>query len=560
MSSFIRKWTKALPLFALVVAFQFLSGNLVSQTAHIPSPRAVELGYLSQYSISITKNQDFIAQGWPGNGTMDEPYVLENLNMVCDYQTGIFIANTTAFFEVRNCRFTAADSGVALLLNNVTHGVARSCESSGCDWHMSNSSLCSIESTNLSGHKGLGFWGCTNCSAVGNCFSLDASSGVYFTACTDCSFVGNVVRGSAGVGFELVWCVNCSVRENELAQNFNGIQLLGSNDTLVSHNSIHDNWHYGLEIYSCGSTRLIENLFMNDGVVMHYWGWGWITRMISGQDFVGFEHLFQDNAVNGKPLGFFQNFHGCVIDGSPYGQVILVNCSDLTVDHGVTANTSIGVQVLFSDNCTLTHMALANCSDYGAIVEQSNCTRVLECAATDNLGAGLFLGDSFNVVVANSSMSGNSVGLGLSYLGYCTILNNTLSLNTYGTGFYHASDCLFVNNTVLHNKFGVYLDDDCHHNVFYGNSIGWNEQYNAESGSFDNQWDDGISRGNKWSDYSGFGVYEINHWEVDHFPELLGSLFSLVQLALIGIGMFAGVIIVAVLVLLRRSHRMSQEV
>ena len=89
MSSFIVKGMGTLLLFALLIMFQFLSGNLVSQTIQTSSVGPAELEHLHHNPISIMENQDFLAQGWPGNGTMDEPYVLENLEIDCDDETGV---------------------------------------------------------------------------------------------------------------------------------------------------------------------------------------------------------------------------------------------------------------------------------------------------------------------------------------------------------------------------------------------------------------------------------------------------------------------------------------
>ena len=557
MSSFIIKGMRTFLLLALVVMLQFSSGNLVPQTIQTSSVGAAELGYLHHDPISIMENQDFLSQGWPGNGTIDEPYLLENLEMDCDDETGIFVANTTVFFEISSCRFTATDGGQGLWLINVTNGEVMNCISERCHWDVWNSSQCRIESTDASNHADLTLWGCTNCSAVGNSYT---GGGLIYDTCTDCKFIGNTVIGSGAEGIYLIRAANCSVIENEFAENDVGIGLLGSNGTLISHNNIHDNVHYGVELYSCGSTRLIENSFKNDGVVLHYWGWGWDGHAISGQDFVNVNHVFQDNVVNGKPLGFFKNVCGDAIDGSPYGQVILVNCSSLTIDHGVIANTSIGVQILFSDNCTVTHMTMANCSVSGVVVEESNYTSVLDCIVSNNVDDGIMFERSFDALIANCSVSGNRAGLRLLFSGRSTTLNNTLTLNTWGAEFYSTSDSMFVNNTVLYNKGGVHLADDCDNNVIYGNSIGWNEWCNAQSDNYDNQWDDGISRGNRWSDYDGSGVYEINHIEVDRFPELLGERFPSIDLGLISIGVFAGVIIVAAIVHVGRSRRISHEV
>jgi len=559
MCSFAKKWICTLLLFILVVVVQFVSGNLVSQTGHTLGFRAAEQGYLPHGPISIMENQEFITEGWPGNGTINDPYEIENLEILCDEETGIFIANTTVFFEISNCKFVANDGNMAFWFINITNGNVKNCLSESCYWIIWNSSLCSIESTIASVYEDIILWGCINCSVLDNSLISDTWGGVIFDTCTNCTFARNAVVGSGAEGIWLIRGVNCSIQENEFAENVVGIGLLGSNDTLISYNNIHDNMYYGVEIYSCGDTQLVENTFQNNGVVMHFLDWGWNGHYVSGLDFITADFLFQDNIVNGKLLGFFQDLDGSIIDANSYGQVILLNCSDIAIDYGTIANTSIGVQILFSDNCTVKHMTITNCSFNGIVVQESNSTKVLDCIFSNNAENGLFIERSFNVQVVNSSISGSNIGLGLQSSGLCTILNNTLCLNTWGTRFYYTSNCVFVNNTVLYNKVGVYLAESCDDNVIYGNSIGWNEWRNAQSDNYGNQWDDGVGRGNRWSDYDGSGVYKINSVEVDRFPELLVGPFPYIELGLISIGVVSGALIIIALIHVIRSRRISEE-
>jgi hypothetical protein len=65
-------------------------------------------------------------------------------------------------------------------------------------------------------------------------------------------------------------------------------------------------------------------------------------------------------------------------------------------------------------------------------------------------------------------------------------------------------------------------------NTLFGNKIGWNGgpmsgDYNAMDYGSNNTWDDGVSAGNAWHDYSGTGMYSIygSAGSVDRYPSLL---------------------------------------
>jgi parallel beta-helix repeat protein len=75
-----------------------------------------DLAQDSEYEeLWITSDSDFVSQGWPGNGSSSNPFVLSDLNTPL-----VFIRNTRTYFVVQNCVFQ--NTGV-FELRNVTNGV-----------------------------------------------------------------------------------------------------------------------------------------------------------------------------------------------------------------------------------------------------------------------------------------------------------------------------------------------------------------------------------------------------------------------------------------------------
>jgi len=76
--------------------------------------------------IEILSDDDFETQGWPGSGTLEDPYRIENLRMLAlrSFSPCIEIKDTTAYFIISNCDFAGEDiedhSGINLW--NVTNG------------------------------------------------------------------------------------------------------------------------------------------------------------------------------------------------------------------------------------------------------------------------------------------------------------------------------------------------------------------------------------------------------------------------------------------------------
>ena len=63
-------------------------------------------------------------EGWPGSGTIDDPFIIESYSITTNGSTAISINNTQVYFQIRNCEINST----TLMLNtgyqlvNVSHG------------------------------------------------------------------------------------------------------------------------------------------------------------------------------------------------------------------------------------------------------------------------------------------------------------------------------------------------------------------------------------------------------------------------------------------------------
>ncbi|MHA2058964.1 MAG: right-handed parallel beta-helix repeat-containing protein, partial [Candidatus Thorarchaeota archaeon] len=67
-----------------------------------------------------------LLEGWPGDGSPENPYIIDGLDIDLDGNNGscISISNTRVSFTISNCNLTGAsgDSGTGIWLSNVTNG------------------------------------------------------------------------------------------------------------------------------------------------------------------------------------------------------------------------------------------------------------------------------------------------------------------------------------------------------------------------------------------------------------------------------------------------------
>jgi parallel beta-helix repeat protein len=77
------------------------------------------------------------------------------------------------------------------------------------------------------------------------------------------------------------------------------------------------------------------------------------------------------------------------------------------------------------------------------------------------------------------------------------------------------------NNRIFSNYFGIYILRG-QNNILYGNGIGEHDATLGQDNGENNVWDNSISEGNYWFDYSGDGVYNLPG-AIDRYP---GQLMS----------------------------------
>jgi parallel beta-helix repeat protein len=126
-----------LVMFMLPVSSEFPLGNFIEVNEYV----ALNLsGYEVHDPIVIMSDEDFVTQGWLGNGILESPYVIENLSIDgMKSNSCIAIFSTSVYFVIRNCLlFNASDRHLdvcenywnwttdtacaGILLYNVTNG------------------------------------------------------------------------------------------------------------------------------------------------------------------------------------------------------------------------------------------------------------------------------------------------------------------------------------------------------------------------------------------------------------------------------------------------------
>jgi len=417
--------------------------------------------------ILIVGNENFSLHGFPGNGTYEKPYVISDL-VIGTADSGIRVINTSCYFSITNCTFYSTDGpyqGMAIEFYNVTFGSVVQCEFDVI-------------------HLGVLMRDSTNCTVAGSLFEK-TNLPILLSPTKNCTVVNNTVNG----GF--IWLsesVDCVVDSNiqmtlsdELPTHSMYIDL--SRGCLVRNNTL-SNSDFGIWFDRSEEIKLENNQLYNCG--LHF----------QSYDRLYWEIESLNNSVNGRALGYFNGLGETILDGSKFGQIVLVNCDGTMVQGGHFENATSGVVIGYSQNCVLDN-----------ITSMSNWR-------------GVFLRDSTGCRITNGTISYNRKGIDSEYCSQTELYNNSiLSNEVYGISLSYLSDfCRVHDNIVVGNgDIGIAVSGSSSH--IYYNVICSNVNNAWDSGS-GNLWDDGESLGNYWDDCVLGAVYLIlgDSGSVDHFP------------------------------------------
>jgi parallel beta-helix repeat protein len=286
---------------------------------------------------------------------------------------------------------------------------------------------------------------------------------------------GGDVWEDAGID---IYSNHITLMDNIIVNNRGGINNRYDNNT-ISYNIISNN-HYGIDLYG-SSSNISDNSFFFDGLYIYYGA---------------HQNHVTNNIVNNKPLVYLEDESNIVIDDS--GQIVLINCDNITIQYQNLSNTDVGIQLLDSDNCFILENTISSNDFWGLCLDSSNSNTITSNNISYNGfyseigGSGIDLRDSISNTISGNTISFN-VGSGV-YGGYDsnTITGNNILYNG-GCGINLGEDNNIISgNTITNNNTypGIALSgenntvsDNTITNNGYGISLGWDSRKNNISGN-----------------------------------------------------------------------------
>ncbi len=192
-------------------------------------------------------------------------------------------------------------------------------------------------------------------------------------------------------------------------QNSSGIGTWYSDNLTIMDNIFKQNNYGGIIIYYSNNNTITNNSFFNCGLVL----WG-------------YHNLVHNNTVNNKPLMYLESTSEKVIEYA--GQVILINCDNITINNIELSAIEIGIQIYECTNCYVIRNILSNIS-----------------------GTGIYLGNSTDNTISGNTFINNYFGLHLVFAEHNNISENHFENKMMNIGLINSYNNLFSKNNFKFN-------------------------------------------------------------------------------------------------------------
>jgi parallel beta-helix repeat protein len=401
-------------------------------------------------------------------------YMEDESDKIIDYEVGQVILVNCGNITAENLVLSYTYVGIELWgTNNSTIG-GNECSTNQIGIYISHSNSGNIITGNniTNNNKGIEI-DCSNGNSImGNTFSSNFDYGIMFSGsmnniieinnftniCYSCICIyfdkssGNTIASNnfanieyydwfSGRGIYFDKSSGNNITGNNISKYFwYGMYLLDSNYNSINSNTIYNNYE-GISLYSSNDNIISDNAFFNDGLVVRY----------------SYHNIVVNNTVNGKSLLYLEELSNIFLN-EDVGQIILVDCTNITIFSLNLSNTTVGILLWSSNNCLILNNNINN-NKNGIITYYSNYNTIVK-----------------NNIINNKITSGSvGVGIGIYFdkSSDNTISDNNLTYNWDCILIYESINNTFMYNNIKSNKDGMYIYE-CSNITIIGNNITYN--------------------------------------------------------------------------------------
>jgi parallel beta-helix repeat protein len=394
---------------------------------------------------NVSNNKFGIFLNYSNENNLSKNYVTENMY-------GIWFIHSHYNIIISNNASSNSNSGISLWDSNSTQLISNIASwnhfEEGIQIHGSDMTNLSNNTVLSNDARGIYIDDSKDFNVIGNNLSHN-QIGVFIYQSTNVQIRDNTALYNLGGGIYLSHSDGNNITGNIASYSNQGINLDYSESNYIEGNIARGNKMGGISLQSSIGNNITDNTMKNNGVfingedIQH-----WITNEIN-----------TSNTVNGKPVYYWKNQISRTVPDNA-GQVILGNCTNIKINDHDFIDTTVGVELGFSSNCSITGIKSTN-GIYGFLLYESSGNHIANSNGSQNLFAGIGLSYSNENIITNGTYSNatyNGIGISLSRSHRNNITYNNASSNIdYGISLFYADMNNITGNTALNNDIAIRL-------------------------------------------------------------------------------------------------------
>ncbi len=380
--------------------------------------------------ISIGSNTQFNttaqSEGWIGNGTSTNPYIIEKLYIEA-LSDCISIHGTTVHFVIRNCTFvkTGTDSGIGLDFQVIENGNVENCT-------FANLWVASIN------------WFISNCTWKSNSFG-NLADGIWLNDATSCNITNNWFT-SGGISISGYAPSNWI---HQISGNTIDGKPIGYFEGLSSLDIVADD--YGqIIVANCVDVDILNGNFSNAGSAIS----------------IGHSNASDiwNCGVQGGRFGIYlertrgASINYCRIDGSAeVGMYINETVSTIVASSTIQNIGFVGAQIGMCLDTAIIQTVVENCGDAGIICYDTSNVYISNCTIQENNNGIIIGGCPNSLLVLNRIQYNDEYGLWIQWASdNLTIYENELRFNGVENAYDDGVDTSWDNGYSTGNTWSDY--------------------------------------------------------------------------------------------------------
>lgn len=375
-----------------------------------------------------------------------------------------------------------------------------------------------INNTIISGDTGIEFSTVENWTVSGNIISDTDSHGIYITQGDNHTVTGNTISNIDGYGiystlhsngyfahnnitettsysFYLDNGDNSTIYNNMFIDSYTLLAVDTTVNTVVDSNALIDGSYSAVEIYSSDYLDFIDNIidsYCEYGVYFdriqnstitgnNLTDCGFIYELYTNGQY--YDNTVSNNYVNGLPYYYAFEQNNLNIDGSDYGQIFLVNCTNSDITGGVLSRNTLPVGIAMGSNIlisgmeysditvgilayNITGLMISDIEVYGPILYQAITLISIIDFHLDNItaigdassGLGMYAVTSFNGSIHEFDASYFTSGAYLMQMENVTVSESAFMNNEDRALYIYNSDNITIQDGLIQNAtYGIYL-------------------------------------------------------------------------------------------------------